>query len=111
MAPSASAAGVRFLLTEPHHWSVSSHDVTVAHIEELGLKLEYATMYWGWAVGWGLGVGRRLAIDVSSGQIFSSKKKKKANLRKICIVENHLQKKKRTYETILNFSMDTRMCM
>ena len=52
-------------VTEPHHLSVSSHTVVVAHIEELkGL----ATRIYNYALAlWGGGKKRSLATDVSSG--------------------------------------------
>ena len=69
------AAWVQFLGVEPHHSSVSSHTVVVAHIGELegptARIYNYVPGLWG-------GKKRerergRLAADVSSGLIFPNK--------------------------------------
>ena len=73
------AAQVQLLGMEPHHLSVSSRAVVVTHIEEL------TTRVYNYVLGLlGLGgsggqeeKGGRLAADVSIGQIFPCKKKKK----------------------------------
>ena len=47
---SAPAAQARFPDAEPHHWSVNSHAVVVAHVEELeGLRTRiYNCILWLW---------------------------------------------------------------
>ena len=58
---------VGFLGMEPHHSSVSSHAVTVAHIEEVGLTTRiYNYVLWLWG-GKKKREKGRLATDVSSG--------------------------------------------
>ena len=73
MARSTLVAQVRVPGAEPHHLSVSSHAVAVAHVEELeGLiarLYNYVLGLWGGKKSTG-----RLATDVSSGQIFPIKK-------------------------------------
>ena len=82
-------AWVQLPVTEPHHLSVGSHAVVVAHIEELeGLT----TRIYYYVLGFWRGKQKgRLAADVSSGQIFPSKIKKE----KSCCLEK--KKKERKY--------------